>query len=99
MWFQGGCTWWLQGVRGGCRVQVVIVGSSLSISPLSPLYLPYISRTGSSLSIVLSPTHCIEVLLRDGRRLTFGNLLDREGTIRLLRAARTQAQHQHTPGP
>ena len=79
MWFQGGCTWWLQGVRGGCRVQVVIAGSSLSI--------------------VLSPTHCIEVLLRDGRRLTFGNLLDREGTIRLLRAARTQAQHQHTPGP
>ena len=67
-------------------------------SHLSPTS-PHISATGSSLSTVLNPTHCIEVLLRGGRRLTFGNLLDREGTIRLLRAARTQAQHQHTPGP
>ena len=81
------------------RVHLVVAGSSLSISPISPLYLPYISPTGSSLSTVLNPTHCIEVLLRGGRRLTFGNLLDREGTIRLLRAARTQAQHSHTPGP
>ena len=53
---------------------------------------------GSSLSIVLNPTHCVEVLLLSGRRLTFGNLLDREGTIRLLRAARTQAQHEQTSG-
>ena len=53
---------------------------------------------GSSLSIVLNPKHCVEVLLRNGRRLTFGNLLDREGTIRLLRAARTQAQHEQTSG-
>jgi hypothetical protein len=53
---------------------------------------------GSSLSIVLNPTHCVEVLLRSGRRLTFGNLLDREGTIRLLRAARTQAQHEQASG-
>ena len=53
---------------------------------------------GSSLSIVLNPKHCVEVLLRSGRRLTFGNLLDREGTIRLLRAARTQAQHEQTSG-
>ena len=53
---------------------------------------------GSSLSIVLNPKHCVEVLLRSGRRLTFGNLLDREGTIRLLRAARTQAQHEQASG-
>ena len=80
------------GARGGCRLV------ALDLPYLSPTS-PHISPTGSSLSTVLNPTHCIEVLLRGGRRLTFGNLLDREGTIRLLRAARTQAQHQHTTGP